>query len=72
MRHFEVIMVAESAFRHGQAYAQGQIYRSVGRTAFKRPDWIGLPDYVVQLPYEDHVLLAKVYRHAFRQGLKSV
>lgn len=72
MKHWEVIEVANSAYRHGKAYADGMIYRSANRTTFKHPDWTGLPNYVVHMPYDDHVLLSKVYRHAFRQGLKSI
>ncbi len=62
--------IARSAFRHGQGYAQGNIYRSTGRYLFKCPEAC-LPDWVVQLPLEDHEFLCKLYRHAFRQGLKS-
>lgn len=72
MRPYEVAMIAESAYRHGQGYAQGMIYRSTGRYAFKRPESLGLPDWVIQLDYETHKWLADLYRHAFRQGLKTV
>ena len=63
--------VAECAFRHGKAYAEGEIYRSTGKFNFKCPEAIGLPDCVVQMSLEDHQFLVKLYRHSFRQGLKS-
>lgn len=71
MRTWEIISVANTAYRHGQAYAKGLIYRSTGKYRFKMPEVSGLPDYVVHMPFEDHLFLAKVYRHAFRAGLKS-
>ena len=70
MKPYEVIMIAESAFRHGQAYANNQIYRSTGKYIFKCPESVGLPDYVIRMTIEDHAFLEKVYRHSFRQGLK--
>lgn len=71
MKTWEIIAIAESAYRHGQGYAQGRIYRTTGRYTFKNPEAIGLPDYVIQLPFNDHEFLARLYRHAFRAGLKS-
>jgi hypothetical protein len=71
MKHFIVEMIAESAFRHGQGYSEGRIYRNTGKYIFKNPHVLGLPDYVLQMPIEDHSFLEKVYKHAFRQGLKK-
>jgi hypothetical protein len=71
MRPYEIQMIAESAYRHGQGYATGMIYRNVGRFAFKYPEARGLPDWVCQLDIEAHQFLANLYRHAFRQGLKQ-
>ena len=72
MKTWIITEIAQSAFRHGQGYAQGQIYRSSTRLHFKKPSWTGLPDFVVHMAIEDHKFLEKVYIHAFRQGLNTV
>jgi hypothetical protein len=71
LRAFEIEMIADSGFRHGQGYAEGRIYRSTGRFAFRCPEALGLPDWVIQLDIETHKFLVSVYRHAFRAGLKQ-
>lgn len=59
--------VAQEAYRHGSSYYR--TYRHVGRFHFKNP--VVCCSYALErLPFEDHVLLEKVYKHAFRQGLK--
>lgn len=63
--------IMHTAYRHGQAYANGQIYRSTGQWHFKCPEATGLPNWVVQLDIDTHQFLSDVYRHAFRQGLKQ-
>ena len=71
MRPHEIMSIAESAYRHGQAYRDGKIMRSATRYYFRHPAWVGLPDYVINLPYEDHKFLESLYTHAFRAGLKG-
>lgn len=71
MKTWIVEMIAQSAYRHGQGYAKSNIYRNVGKFAFKNPEAIGLPDWVVGIDIETHQWLANLYRHASRQGLKS-
>jgi hypothetical protein len=71
LKSWMIESVAESAFSHGQGYAKSNIYRHVGRYAFKRPEALGLPDWVLGLDLETHKWLADLYRHAFRQGLKT-
>lgn len=71
MKTWIISEVMHSAYRHGQAYTKGQIYRSTGRWNFKCPEATGLPDFVVRMSIEDHQFLSDVYRHAFRQGLKQ-
>lgn len=71
MKPYEVKMIADSAFRHGQAYAQNKILRSSNKYMFKNPQF-ALPEYVVRMNMDDHIFLEKVYKHAFRAGLRSV
>jgi hypothetical protein len=71
LRTYEIIMIAESAFRHGTAYAQGKIHRYANKFYFKCPQNVGLPHWVEHLEFDDLVLVNKVYIHAFRAGLKQ-
>ena len=63
--------IMHSAYRHGQGYATGKIYRHVGKFNFKHPEVTGLPDWVVYLDIDTHKYLSDIYKHAFRQGLKQ-
>lgn len=67
----EIKLILHSAYRHGQAYRDGKIYRSCGKWVFKNPEVAGLPPYVVDLSIDDHQFLSDIYRHAFRCGLNS-
>lgn len=71
MRTWEVLSIANSAYRLGQAYRDGNIYRHVNKYTFKYAATNCLPDYVTQLPFETHVWLEKIAKHAFRAGLNS-
>ena len=63
-------LIANEAYRHGEGYKEGMIYRSVGRYTFKNP--VSRTGYNIhELDFEVHEFLAKVYQHAFRQGLNS-
>ena len=72
MRPWEIAMIAESAYKHGQGYRDSNIYRNATKLHFKKPSWTGLPNYVIQLDFETHVWIEKVYIHAFRAGLNSL
>lgn len=71
IKQWEIEMILHSAYRHGKAYRDGNIYRSCGKWCFKRPEVTGLPHYVIDLSIEDHQFLSNIYRHAFRCGLNS-
>lgn len=62
-------LIAEEAYRHGLGY--DRTYRSVGRYQYKNP--VACCSFPIEkYPFEIHVLLEKVYKHAFRQGFKKI
>lgn len=71
IKNIDVVMIAESAYRHGIGYKNSNIYRHAGRWCFKNPEALGLPDWVTQVEFSEHKFLANVYRHSFRAGLNS-
>ncbi len=62
--------IANSAYKHGEAYRLGNIYRNVGRYAFKHPSHC-LPDWVMVLDIETHAKLERLYKRSFRAGLNN-
>lgn len=62
-------LVAEEAYRHGASY--DRTYRSVGKYQYKNP--IVCCSFPIEhMNIELHELLEKIYKHAFRQGFKSL
>lgn len=62
--------IADSAFKLGIAWANGNILRTCNKYRFKKCPYI-LPDYVVYMDIESHIFLEKLAKHAFRAGYKQ-
>jgi hypothetical protein len=64
-------IISKEAYRHGQGYGKCNIYRNVGKFIYKHPECCCGYD-IHKLPLDDHEFLARLYRHSFRQGMKSI
>jgi len=71
LKNADILMIAESAYKHGVAYRDGRIHRNTGRYIFKNPHVLGLPHWVADLPYGTHAYLERLYVHCFRTGFNS-